>query len=1531
MHSAPQRILHRRRRRGSVTLMVVSLLVIFGVLAFVFIIMSNADRRITAGQSRSQQVNLYLNMLDEMVTRYLHDDAFGGATSLMVPSDPLDPSSPAIPDHPNEIQGDKVYERYDAPGILEQGQHPWRWRFQDENLPTALAAKGDSGFRPFHHWLRSPFMERAANDPLRGYVTWRDVAAKPVRNAGGQIRLEPDTNWIDLPNRLPTGERIRIALYITDTGGLINVNSSGENSPRFASQQAYWPRVTRRYPLFRDIVQPDVRAGWYEPMVLHPSYGLQVIPDALQGNPMHGLFRGNTGELFTRGPVDYRRGGHAMLIDLIGMHSSLERAIRALGYGSTPLVDSSFFPDGADLIRTASGVVYDWQDEAELRYPGSVSSQTPSAAAAQMLWAGSSFTSPLELIVGQPAYRNTGYALPDGLRRYLTVLDRKNNKVPFYRVLPAEYSIVLTSSYEGHKGSTSPLVEAFNHRIMTHFDGFKPDLNPGVIGASISFNASVGSSSSVGTMLSRLDIGSPPANASSFTNLPGTNNAADSAGMNTTFTSPFSLRAPERFNMLLRGVMGATGWSSQQAGQWVVNYLDYCRPRPMEANNADEITSDYLRKRPLALAAPNDPHSDYHAGFAGNANHPHIYNYTVWPDPALVNQSTNADHPSRSGFNDPMLFLPTLHSVYQDVGHSAYLAQGPQPYIRSVNVTGEPNAADSDGSKNSNWPVTRMEIVLENPYNFPISLRRNGSSNFAIGLGRRSTVESVLTTAGSRSYATPRGLMFSGYRQISTGDRSDVRNGHTRYNISGNAITTELVDPTGWNDPVRRVKPPATLQPRRYIPIEAPGSGMLGQYTEPPYAAVVDLFNSSSQLPSDIILPPGGTYTVTITNITQDRNRFPVLGRLAPDGRYHVGWVNELPFELFDQEPGNDPLPPRRADTNMRFNNQNNGVLSNIVVVDRIGVDYGDGAKIDRFAEVEAGPAGRNLEIYLISEGWHFNNRKDRFESRCDTTIGGSSFVVDTWRFDGGWGSRSRSNLYRAATFGQLATQQANLNCLPPAKTGRPMRSIGELGRIFRFGPTQVRRMQLADLDALAFNGAFGIRYITGLPPSQQPFAPGATTEAQARMMIRQLIERSVLDRPMTEWQEAIFRQVDNNTISMNQAQARMTIDLRAGLPEIPDDLRTQQGISGAFGGDLAALAKEQNINVSPSLKLMGRKLERQPLLQSGSQLSSVLASFEPVSLSGIYRAQPTLPPYQSARLIWPDNFSSGSELVEWFTIYSPALDGIDNDGNGFVDDWTPRDRTLSGGQDRIDWGVRSEATGLYPVAGQINVNTAPKEVLERLPWPTELLTGSNNIVQQIVAEREENGPFRSLADLQARVRRRSTQSFKPGGPGMDFYAHDGQLNDTLKNPAVGYQSDPHNIARDHIFVAGLGGGSYRNQGQPPSNTASVFTDTQDEINYAFRTVGDLLTVRSDTFAAYAIVQFWIERGGDPDKFDPGIDEVTLERRTMSMWDRSLVGPRQMFARNQASLQADLPAAPGQVLHLEYAPPQILGRMTFTE
>ncbi len=219
--------------------------------------------------------------------------------------------------------------------------------------------------------------------------------------------------------------------------------------------------------------------------------------------------------------------------------------------------------------------------------------------------------------------------------------------------------------------------------------------------------------------------------------------------------------------------------------------------------------------------------------------------------------------------------------------------------------------------------------------------------------------------------------------------------------------------------------------------------------------------------------------------------------------------------------------------------------------------------------------------------------------------------------------------------------------------------------------------------------------------------------------------------------------------------------------------------------------------------------------------------------------------------------------LMDRFTTLSPAVDGLDNDGNGTADSGVDNGNGVAngaGGTDTKEWFV----------PGTINLNTVPYDTLRYiLPIPptgamtaAQAQTRRDEIAKAIINFRENNtGARPALVDATTSVPYRTTK-------GIAYLGEMYNLN--IATPAT---NNPGADGVDNPEADFLG--------QPTNNSLAGdgIIDDREEKSMLMRWIMQTCNVRSDIFTAYILI-----RG-----YDQATNGLVAQRRVAVVFDRSRV------------------------------------------
>ena len=187
------------------------------------------------------------------------------------------------------------------------------------------------------------------------------------------------------------------------------------------------------------------------------------------------------------------------------------------------------------------------------------------------------------------------------------------------------------------------------------------------------------------------------------------------------------------------------------------------------------------------------------------------------------------------------------------------------------------------------------------------------------------------------------------------------------------------------------------------------------------------------------------------------------------------------------------------------------------------------------------------------------------------------------------------------------------------------------------------------------------------------------------------------------------------------------------------------------------------------------------------------------------------------------------ASIFRYLTVFDPALDGIDNDGDGLVNEIDPN------------------LTPEFQVIGRINVNTAPWFAIAQLPWMRP------EIAQAIVAYRDKKPLLDNQGDLIVNYADRTAATGS-----STVLREDLGLASTGELAAVVNRADNIPNYRNFSMRYYVDGADQR--GFPDLTTDSSTgrdgaADDFEERDLIFSRISNLVTVRSDVFTAYILVR----------------------------------------------------------------------------
>jgi DNA uptake protein ComE-like DNA-binding protein len=195
------------------------------------------------------------------------------------------------------------------------------------------------------------------------------------------------------------------------------------------------------------------------------------------------------------------------------------------------------------------------------------------------------------------------------------------------------------------------------------------------------------------------------------------------------------------------------------------------------------------------------------------------------------------------------------------------------------------------------------------------------------------------------------------------------------------------------------------------------------------------------------------------------------------------------------------------------------------------------------------------------------------------------------------------------------------------------------------------------------------------------------------------------------------------------------------------------------------------------------------------------------------------------------------AKILNYITVFDPRVDGVDNDGDG-------------DGENEVDEKEKK-------INGRININTAPRFVLEQLPWMTP------EIAEAIVAYRDKlditGGPDCSdrysaiSGELDRLFNRADLEDYILDKEG---FASIGELNLVVSRTGSDDYSIRHYALPGNLLPAA-------SPFYPDLTDAYGFDDGADddfeERDLIFARISNLVTVRSDVFTAYILVRLGVD------------------------------------------------------------------------
>ena len=254
--------------------------------------------------------------------------------------------------------------------------------------------------------------------------------------------------------------------------------------------------------------------------------------------------------------------------------------------------------------------------------------------------------------------------------------------------------------------------------------------------------------------------------------------------------------------------------------------------------------------------------------------------------------------------------------------------------------------------------------------------------------------------------------------------------------------------------------------------------------------------------------------------------------------------------------------------------------------------------------------------------------------------------------------------------------------------------------------------------------------------------------------------------------------------------------------------------------------------------------------------------------------------PYTPTTQLEKTECSAWYNFIDAFTVGGSAYDNIDNNGNAIADEHGTHKYNLGLPTDMTEsdpgGGWLPEHSNIWPTYGRINVNTAPREILENC-----LMAPSADIRRRL---------GEAVWDARGGEASQSNANYKPFKTLGDLYTRV-----SVMNPDLSFGFDYYGFDGDDNSLPDM----------PPALYAHV--DELEERNYLWRINSEIITLRSDTFAVY--LRFQARR------YVNNNWKIISERRVYSIWDRAkCIWP---------------PKRHDDKIHPDFVPPQRLGIQSF--
>ncbi len=191
-------------------------------------------------------------------------------------------------------------------------------------------------------------------------------------------------------------------------------------------------------------------------------------------------------------------------------------------------------------------------------------------------------------------------------------------------------------------------------------------------------------------------------------------------------------------------------------------------------------------------------------------------------------------------------------------------------------------------------------------------------------------------------------------------------------------------------------------------------------------------------------------------------------------------------------------------------------------------------------------------------------------------------------------------------------------------------------------------------------------------------------------------------------------------------------------------------------------------------------------------------------------------------------------KLFDYLTVFRTAYDGVNSDGSPTTSD-KPKDDGIDNDNDGTIDNIGEDAARYYEtvVHGRININTAPRKVLEQLPFMTKELAA-------IITARRDS---QELYKLDAPAIRVANYTSAVSGYRNIAQVLEATLNPGM-NPNYDKEYDMQRYGQDGVNLTGY-----------PDFDPDGIVDDYRERDILFHRISNSITVKSDVFTAYILLR----------------------------------------------------------------------------